>query len=147
MISAALSYVGMFLTAFAAGSILPMQSEAVLAGLLAATELSAVALVLVATCGNVAGSAVNWVLGRGVERYKDRKWFPVGEPMLERAKVWYHRYGRWSLLLSWVPVVGDPLTVVAGVMREPFSSFIILVAVAKLARYILVAAVTLNLMG
>jgi membrane protein YqaA with SNARE-associated domain len=147
LISAALSYGSLFLTAFAAGSILPMQSEAVLAGLLAATELSTVGLVLVATCGNVAGSAVNWLLGRGVERFKDRKWFPVGEPMLEWAKVWYHRYGRWSLLLSWVPVIGDPLTVVAGVMREPFSTFIVLVAVAKLARYIAVAAVTMNLIG
>lgn len=147
MISTALSYGSLFLTALAAGSILPMQSEAVLAGLLVATDLSPVILVLVATCGNVAGSAVNWLLGRGVERFKDRRWFPVGEPMLARAKAWYHRYGRWSLLLSWVPVIGDPLTVVAGVMREPFPTFIALVAIAKLTRYIVVAAVTLNLVG
>ena len=147
MISAALSYGGLFLTALAAGSILPMQSEAVLAGLLAATELSIVGLVLVATCGNVAGSAVNWLLGRSVERFRGRTWFPVSGPTLERAKAWYHRWGRWSLLLSWVPVIGDPLTVVAGVMREPFATFIVLVAVAKLTRYIVVAAVTLNLIG
>lgn len=67
--------------------------------------------------------------------------------MLDRAKTWYHRYGRWSLLMSWVPVVGDPLTVVAAVMREPLSTFIILVTIAKFARYVVVAAVTLNLIG
>jgi membrane protein YqaA with SNARE-associated domain len=147
VISGLAAYGGLFLVALAAGSILPMQSEAALAGLLLTTEFSPVALVLVATVGNVAGSAINWLLGRGVERYKDRRWFPVSEPMLERAKSWYHRYGRWSLLLSWVPVIGDPLTVVAGVMREPFSTFIALIAIAKLARYVAVAAVTLNLIG
>lgn len=147
MISPLLAYGGLFLTALAAGSILPMQSEAALAGLLLATELSPMLLVLVATAGNVTGSAVNWLLGRGVERFKGRKWFPVSEPMLERAKAWYHRYGRWSLLLSWVPIIGDPLTVVAGVMREPFWTFIVLVAVAKLARYVAVAALAVSLVG
>lgn len=147
MISELLTYAGLFLSALAAGSILPMQSEAALAGLLLATELSPVALVAVATVGNVLGSAINWLLGRSVERFRNRRWFPVSEPMLERAKAWYHRYGRWSLLLSWVPVIGDPLTVVAGVMREPFPTFIVLVAIAKLARYIVVAAVALNFMG
>jgi membrane protein YqaA with SNARE-associated domain len=147
LIAVALSYAGLFLAALAAGSILPMQSEAALAGLLVATELSPFALVLVATVGNVAGSAFNWLLGRGVERFKHRKWFPVGEPMLERAKAWYHRWGRWSLLLSWMPVIGDPLTVIAGVMREPFLTFIVLVTVAKLARYIAVATLTLKLVG
>lgn len=147
MISALVAYGALFLTALAAGSILPMQSEAAQAGLLWATEFSTVVLVMVATVGNVAGSAINWLLGRGVERFKDRRWVPVSEPMLEWAKSWYHRYGRWSLLLSWVPIVGDPLTVVAGVMREPLSIFIVLVAFAKLARYIAVAAVTLSLIG
>ena len=147
MISGLAAYGGLFLTALAAGSILPMQSEAALAGLLLVTEFSSLGLVLAATVGNVAGSAINWILGRSVERFKDRRWFPVRAPMLERAKSWYRRYGRWSLLLSWVPVIGDPLTIVAGVMREPFSTFIVLVTVAKLARYIAVAVVTLNLIG
>lgn len=124
-----------------------MKSEAALAGLLVVTELSPLALVLVAMVGNVAGSAINCLLGRGVERFKHRKWFPVGEPMLVRSKAWYHRWGRWSLLLSWVPVIGDPLTVIAGVMREPFLTFIVLVSVAKFARCAAVAALTLNLIG
>jgi membrane protein YqaA with SNARE-associated domain len=55
---------------------------------------------------------------------------------LQKAEAWYHRYGRWSLLLSWVPVIGDPLTVVAGVLREPFAVFLALVTVAKIGRYL-----------
>ncbi|MGF0540192.1 YqaA family protein [Agrobacterium sp. ES01] len=142
-----LTYGGLFLTALAAGSILPMQSEAALAGLITVSGLSAWSLVLVATAGNVAGSIVNWFLGRGVERFSDRKWFPVSEEMLERAKDWYRRYGKWSLLLSWVPVVGDPLTVVAGVLREPLATFVVLVTIAKFVRYMAVAALTLNVIG
>ncbi|WP_367272538.1 DedA family protein [Mesorhizobium sp.] len=64
--------------------------------------------------------------------------------MLDRATKCYHRYGRLSLLLSWVPVVGDPLTVVAGILREPLCSFVVTVAVAKVARDLVVAAITLS---
>jgi membrane protein YqaA with SNARE-associated domain len=60
---------------------------------------------------------------------------------IARAKAWYHRYGRWSLLLSWLPVIGDPLTIVAGVLREPLPVFLLLVAVAKTARYLAVVAI------
>jgi membrane protein YqaA with SNARE-associated domain len=124
LISALLAYGGLFLAALAAGSILPMQPEAALAGLLLTGELSTIGLILMATVSNVAGLAINWSLGRGVERFKDRTWFPVSPPMLERTKDWYSRYGRWSLLLSWFPIFGDHLTVVAGVMREPLGTFI-----------------------
>jgi len=140
-------YAGLFAAAFVAATILPAQSEALLVGLILAGRYPPEILVAVATLANVIGSIVNWLLGRGVERFKDRKWFPVGEPMLERAKGWYHQYGRWSLLLSWVPVIGDPITVVAGIMREPLSTFVVLVVIAKLTRYVVVAAVTLHLVG
>ncbi|MDB5525162.1 MAG: hypothetical protein JWM58_2925 [Rhizobium sp.] len=141
------TYIGLFTAAFVAATILPAQSEAVLVGLLLTGTYSPELLVAVASVGNVLGSVVNWWLGRGIEHFRDRRWFPVGPTMLERAKAWYHRYGKWSLLLSWVPIIGDPLTVVAGVMREPFSTFIVLVAIAKLTRYVAVAAVTLNVIG
>jgi membrane protein YqaA with SNARE-associated domain len=101
-------------------------------------------LVLIASVGNVAGSVVNWLLGRSVERYRDRRWFPVGQAALERAQGWYRRYGRWSLLLSWAPLVGDPLTVAAGVMREPFLPFLLLVTLAKTGRYLVLAALSLG---
>ncbi|MDX8480479.1 YqaA family protein [Mesorhizobium sp. VK24D] len=136
---------GLFLAAFAAATILPLQSEAVLVGLLLAGTHSPLALVLVATIGNVLGSAVNWLLGRGIDRFRDSKWFPAKPAALDRAAARYHRYGRWSLLLSWAPVIGDPLTVMAGVLREPLWSFLAIVTVAKASRYLALAAATLGL--
>lgn len=126
-----------------AATILPAQSELVLSGLIISDPTRVVALVIVASVGNVAGSIVNWVLGRGIESFKTRSWFPVKDAVLERATGWYHRYGRWSLLLSWAPIIGDPLTVVAGVLREPFWRFLLLVSIAKTGRYIVLAIVVL----
>ena len=140
-----LAYFGLFMAAFGAATILPMQSEAVLAGLLLTGRYSAVWLVLTAGVGNILGSLVNWMLGREIERFRQRRWFPVGEDTLDRAQVWYRKYGKWSLLASWVPVVGDPITVVAGVLREPLPTFLLLVTIAKLGRYVIVALATMNL--
>ncbi|WP_208179594.1 YqaA family protein [Sinorhizobium medicae] len=136
-------FAGLFLVALAATTILPAQSEAALAGLLI-SGYSPGLLIAVASLGNVLGSVMNWGLGRGIEHFRHRRWFPVRDAGLERAQHWYRRYGKWSLLLSWVPVIGDPLTVVAGIMKEPLLPFLLLVAIAKSARYLVVAAVTLN---
>lgn len=138
-------YGGLFLSAFGAATLLPLQSEGLLAGLLLAGN-PVVPLVIVASVGNTLGSLVNWLLGRGIERFRDRRWFPVGEAALERAQEWYARYGKWSLLLSWMPVIGDPLTLAAGVMRERFWVFLVLVALAKTGRYTALAAATLQVM-
>ncbi|ESW75459.1 DedA family protein [Mesorhizobium sp. C280B] len=137
------AYAGLFLAALIAATILPMQSEAVLVGLLLA-DYSPWLLIAVASVGNVLGSVINWLLGRGIERFRDRRWFPMNQAQLERAQDWYRSYGKWSLLLSWLPVVGDPLTVVAGVLREPFRVFLLLVTAAKAGRYLVLAAVTLS---
>jgi membrane protein YqaA with SNARE-associated domain len=99
--------------------------------------------VAVASVGNVLGAVVNWGLGRGIERFAGRRWFPVTPDRLDRAAGWYGRFGRWSLLLSWAPIIGDPLTVAAGVLREPLASFLALVAIAKTGRYIAVAALAM----
>ena len=138
-----IAYIGLFFSALVAATILPMQSEAVLVGLLAASTYSVSILLIVATVGNVLGSVINWYLGRYLLRFKQRKWFPSSGQQLERAQNWYRRYGRWSLLGSWLPVIGDPLTVVAGVMREPLVPFLILVTIAKGTRYLVLAAVTM----
>ncbi|WP_412475029.1 YqaA family protein (plasmid) [Rhizobium sp. WW22] len=140
-----LAYFGLFMAAFGAATILPMQSEAVLAGLLLTGRYSAVWLVVTAGVGNILGSLVNWMLGRGIERFRQCRWFPVGEDTLDRAQAWYRKYGKWSLLASWVPIVGDPITVVAGVLREPLPTFLLLVTIAKLGRYVIVALATMNL--
>lgn len=136
-------YTGLFVVAFGAATLLPLQSEALLTGLLLA-DYDPALLIAIASTGNVLGSTVNWGIGRQVERFRNRRWFPANEAQLERARGWYQRYGKWSLLLSWVPVIGDPLTLVAGVMRERLSTFLVLVTIAKVGRYIAVAAVVLG---
>lgn len=120
-----------------------MPSEAAFVALLLTSDFAPWALLAIATTGNVSGSAVNWLLGLGAGRFEDRRWFPVSVEALDRARGWYHRYGRWSLLISWVPIVGDPLTIAAGVMREPLWSFLLIVSVAKFARYAMLTAATL----
>ena len=70
--------------------------------------------------------------------------YNIDRKKLAKAEAWYGKYGRWSLLLSWAPFVGDPITLVAGILREPFSSFIAIVAVAKTVRYLVVALITLQ---
>lgn len=141
------TYLGLFLVAFGAATLLPFQSEAVLVGLLAHGEYSPWTLIATATTGNVLGSFVNWIFGRYVERWRDRPWFPVSNKKLASAERSYHRYGRWSLLLSWAPLIGDPLTVVAGIMREPLRSFLPIIVIAKLGRYLVLAAITLQIFG
>lgn len=138
-------YFALFFAAFGAATLLPLQSEAVLTSLLMLGKHPVWALLSAATLGNVLGAVVNWLLGRHIERWRHKPWFPVGEDKLARAQCGYHRYGRWSLLLSWVPVIGDPLTVVAGVMREPLLSFVLFVTIAKLGRYLAIAGIALGL--
>ncbi|SHF03276.1 membrane protein YqaA, SNARE-associated domain [Litoreibacter ascidiaceicola] len=138
-----IAYFGLFASALIAATILPMQSEAVLVGLLATGDYPVTGLLAVATAGNVLGAVINWALGRFLLMFQDRRWFPVSQDQLARAEAWYHRYGRWSLLGSWLPIVGDPLTVVAGVLREPIGPFLVLVTVAKFGRYLVLAMATL----
>ena len=137
-------YLGLFLSTFDATSLLPLQSEALLVGLLLGGAQPAVVLLVVASVGNVLGSVLNWLLGRSVERFRHKRWFPVSEQKLDRAQQFYLRYGRWSLLLSWMPIIGDSLTMIAGVMREPLWSFVLIVTLAKGTRYLLLTAATLG---
>ncbi|HYE53257.1 MAG TPA: YqaA family protein [Chitinophagaceae bacterium] len=139
-------YIGLFLAALLAATIIPAQSEALLVGLLISGQYNPWTLVVVASVGNVLGSVINWLLGYGIQQFRSKKWFPVKPSTLDRTVEWYRRYGRWSLLLSWVPIIGDPLTVAAGVMREKLGIFILLVTVAKAGRYCILALVTLKLL-
>lgn len=141
------AYAGLFAIAFVAATILPAQSEAGLVALILSGKYSALLLVVVASVGNILGSLVNWLLGVGIERFRHRRWFPVKEAALDRAQRWYRRYGKWSLLASWLPVIGDPITVVAGVMKEPLPVFLLLVMIAKTARYAVLAVITLGIVG
>ena len=121
-----------------------MQSEAVLIGLLSREQYNAYLLLTIASLGNILGSCVNFWLGQQIDRFHDKKWFPVSAEHLAKAKRTYDKYGFWSLLLSWVPIIGDPITLFAGVFGERFWRFLLLVTIAKTARYVSLYALYLG---
>ena len=133
----ALSALGLFLTAFLAATILPFSSELALGGLVANDPDGRWIYFTAATLGNVLGACVNWWLGRFAVRFKDHKYFPVKGEALIRASRWFQKWGIGSLLFAWVPIIGDPLTLAAGIFRVRFSLFLILVTVSKVSRYLL----------
>ena len=140
-----MAYFLLFLSAFGAATLLPLQSEAVLLGLLVQDKYAVFGLILTASVGNILGSCVNWYLGLRIERFKDRKWFPVSEKNILKAEKIYQKYGFWSLLLSWVPVIGDPITLIAGLLKEGFWRFLLMVSVAKTGRYIFIYLIFIGL--
>ena len=93
-------------------------------------------LLVVASFGNILGSSVNWYLGKKILIFKDKKWFPASGTKLEISEIYFKKYGIWSLLLAWVPVIGDPLTIIAGVLRVKFLTFLTLVSISKISRYV-----------
>lgn len=139
------AYLGLFTLSFLAATLLPGGSEVGLAALLTSDEHSIILLIGFATIGNVLGSLVNWLLGRYFNHFKDRAWFPIKPDQMQRAEKYYHQYGRWSLLASWVPIIGDPLTLISGIFREPLFSFLFLVTIAKFTRYLVVTVLVLQI--
>lgn len=136
-----LSLTGLFLAAFLAATLIPAQSEAVLVALLLADAQPVVVLLAVATVGNVLGSLLNWAVGRFLMRFSGHRWFPFSPAQVARAQQWYQRGGWISLFGSWLPLIGDPLTLAAGMMREPLWRFLIVVTLAKFGRYGVLALV------
>ncbi len=130
----------LFAAAFGAATLLPLQSEAVLLGMSLQAHYPTYILVAVASVGNILGSCLNWYLGQYLVRYKDRSWFPVKPAQLAKAQERYARYGSPALLLSWMPIIGDPITLIAGVLKEPFWRFLLLVSIAKTGRYLFIIA-------
>ena len=131
-------YLSLFAISFLAETILPFSSELTLAGLIATSDYDNLLLLIVASFGNVLGSVVNWALGSYSRNLTTKKWFPFKETQIERSSKWFRKFGKWSLLFAWFPVVGDPLTLVAGIFRVKFIDFIILVAIGKVSRYLIV---------
>ena len=136
-------YPELFIAAFLAATILPLSSEIVLGGLLLA-GLNPVGLVGVATIGNVLGSLTNYLLGFKGGEWLIQKVLKISNKELEKSRAFYNRYGVLSLLLAWVPVIGDPLTVVAGLARTKIWIFILLVFVGICARYVCISYVVLK---
>ena len=137
------AYISLFLTAFLAATVLPAYSEIMFAGMLAA-GYDPLTLWAWASAGNTLGSAVNWLIGRYMLHFQDRRWFPFKPDSLGMAQRWFQKYGVWSLLMAWAPIGGDALTFIAGIMRVRFDVFIVLTGIGKSARYaILLGAVNL----
>lgn len=131
-------YFGLFAASFLAATILPLSSEVVLSALLLG-GLSPASLVAVATAGNVLGAVTNYALGyTGGELFK-RKFSTASESEVNASLARFEKYGTASLLFAWVPVIGDPLTVAAGVLRVNFLVFMVLVTIGKLGRYVAIA--------
>lgn len=131
------SYLLLFGSAFLAATILPFYSE-VLLYLLLQQGAEPLVLIGVATLGNTLGSVVNWVLGRYLLHFKDRKWFYFSDGQIDKAQRWFQRYGIWSLLLAWLPIGGDALTLIAGILKVRLAPFLFLVGIGKCVRYIMV---------
>ena len=132
-----ISYLLLFGSAFLAATILPFSSELLLFAMLRDGG-DPLLLVIIATLGNTLGAVVNWLLGVYLLRFQDRRWFYFSRDQIARAQAWYRRYGFWSLLFAWMPLGGDALTLIAGIMKLRLWLFLILVGSGKGLRYILV---------
>jgi len=133
-----ISYSKLFIISFLAATILPLSSEIVLTTMLLTNLFEKNILLIVASSGNILGSIFNWYLGKKITIFQDSKWFPVSPEQLNKSQKYFQKYGLWSLLLAWVPVIGDPLTLLAGVLKVRFSIFFILVSISKISRYVFI---------
>ena len=131
-------YLSLFSISFLAATILPLSSELTLAGLMITSNYDNSLLLIVASLGNILGSVVNWILGFYSRKLSKKKWFPFKDEQIERSSKWFNKFGRWSLLFAWVPIIGDPLTLAAGLLRVKFIEFLILVSIGKVSRYFLI---------
>ena len=137
-------YIILFTSSFASSTILPGHSEITLIALITQKKYEVFYLVVFASLGNILGSVLNWYLGICFLKFKNKKWFPFKENQINKVSKSFLKYGKWSLLLSWVPFIGDVLTLVAGMFRVPFNQFVIIVSVAKISRYIFISLIALN---
>jgi len=131
-------YLSLFIISFLAATILPFSSELTLAGLMATSSYDNLLLLAVASFGNILGSVVNWILGFYSRNLSTKRWFPFKDKQIEKSSKWFNKFGRWSLLFAWVPIIGDPLTLAAGLLRVKFIEFLILVSIGKVSRYLVI---------
>ena len=138
------AYSSLFISSFLSSTILPGHSEITLTTLILLEKYSQFLLIFFASFGNILGSVINWYLGFYITKFVNKSWFPFKKKQLDKASLWYLKYGKWSLFFSWVPIIGDPLTIVAGIFRVPFVIFITIVSISKVLRYIFVVYVALK---
>ncbi len=131
----------LFLSALLSATLLPGGSEALLLYRLQQGGDTAW-LVLSATVGNLLGSLLTYAMGRAGNAALHKRWLRIDEAQVRRAERWFARWGRPGLLFAWLPVVGDPLCLVAGLLRVPLGWFVLLVGAGKLGRYVFIAWVS-----
>jgi membrane protein YqaA with SNARE-associated domain len=131
-------YLSLFIISFLAATILPFSSELTLAGLMLTSSYDNLLLLAVASLGNILGSVVNWILGFYSRNLSTKRWFPFKDKQIEKSSKWFNKFGRWTLLFAWVPIIGDPLTLAAGLLKVKFIEFLILVTIGKVSRYLVI---------
>ena len=129
------AYLSLFFLSFLAATLIPTSSELTLAALLSTNNFNSLGLLATASFGNILGSVFNWLLGFYLFKHINKKWFPFSEKQIVSASKWFKKFGLWSLLFAWLPIIGDPLTFIAGILRVRFLLFLVLVAIGKIARY------------
>ena len=137
-------YASLFISSFLSSTILPGHSEIILTAFIFLKKYPIIDLIFFASIGNIFGSILNWCIGYFLTNLKDNKWFPINKSQLTRASSWFLKYGKWTLFLSWVPIIGDPLTIIAGIFRVPIQTFICIVSLAKTMRYVFISLVVIN---
>jgi membrane protein YqaA with SNARE-associated domain len=139
-------YTSLFISSFLSSTLLPGHSELTLTTFIFLKKYSIIELIIFASIGNILGSILNWCMGYYLTNLKNKKWFPINTLQLTRASSWFLKYGKWTLFFSWVPLIGDPLTIIAGVFRVPIYTFILIVSIAKIMRYFFVSLVATNIL-
>ena len=131
-------YLSLLTVSFMVATIIPFGSEMYFATLLSLGKYNSFLLLVSASIGNVLGSVFNWVCGYYVNYFIKKPWFPIRQNKIKKGTEIFNKYGKWSLLLSWVPFIGDPITFVAGTLRYSLIPFVILVSIGKVGRYLVI---------
>lgn len=134
----------LFALSFFVATVIPFGSEVYLASLIALNKYNIYLLLISASIGNILGSVFNWFCGYYSNYFIQKKWFPIKQQKINKASLLFSKYGKWSLLLSWVPFIGDPITFIAGTLRYSFLPFLFLVSIGKAGRYIVVYLIVLS---
>ena len=129
------AYISLFFLSFLAATLIPTSSELTLAALLSTNNFNSLGLLATASFGNILGSVFNWLLGFYLLKHINKKWFPFNEKQVVSASKWFNKFGVWSLFFAWLPIIGDPLTFIAVILRVRFLLFLVVVAIGKIARY------------
>lgn len=141
-----LGLAGLFGAAFLAATLFPFNSEVLFIGLQIGDVSPVWLLIAVASVGNTLGTYVNYWVGMRLEDAGAHRWMRLSQEQFDRAHRWWERWGFWSLLLCWLPIL-DLTTVIAGAMRMPLLPFTLMVGFAKTLRYVGLAAITAGVFG